>query len=499
MLAWGAGWGGSLQAVETVQEALVMLTPKPGPAPRINGPTVYGCRPGHPFLYRIPTQGERPIRFSAGGLPQELKLDAATGIITGVAPRRGEYEITLRAGNSHGRDRRLFKLVSGDTLALTPPMGWNDWYAHYDRITDQKMRAAADTMIRKGLADVGYQYVNIDDGWMNAEHHADPKRNGPSRDAAGNLLPNSYFPDMKGLADYIHHLGLKAGLYTSPGPRTCAGFAGAYQHEAQDARQFADWGFDFLKYDWCSYDEVIGHPPTLEEMKRPYGLMGGLVKAQKRDLVFNLCQYGMGDVWQWGAEVGGQSWRTAGDLGNELNRVFEVALANCQHRAWQKPGAWNDPDYVQIGYIGSGEGFKPCPLTPSEQYAFMSLWCLMASPLFYSGDLSQVDDFTLNVLCNPEVLEIDQDSLGQCARVVGLTADTFVMVKDLADGSKAIGLGNRGESPTEVTARWPDLGVHGEQRIRDVWRMKDLGRFDHAFASRVPGRALVLVRLSPGK
>src|ERR1019366_6899292 len=481
------------------EEPFVILTPKPGPAPRINGPTVYGCRPDHPFLYRIPTQGERPMNFSAEGLPKGLQLDAATGMITGTTPKRGEYKITLRAKNQHGQDGRSFKLVSGDTLSLTPSMGWNHWYAHYDQITDKMMREAADILVSSGMADVGYQYVNIDDCWMNAEKNRDKARNGPFRDAAGNLMPNIYFPDMRGLADYIHGKGLKAGLYTSPGAKTCAGFAGAYQHEAQDARQFADWGFDFLKYDWCSYNVIASQPPILEEMKRPYILMGNLLKQQKRDMLYNLCQYGMGDVWKWGAEVGGQSWRTSGDLGNELDHIFEVALKNAGHRDWQKPGAWNDPDYVQIGFIGSAHGVQPCPLTPNEQYAFMSLWCLMASPLFYSGDMSKLDEFTLNVLCNPEVIAIDQDSLGECARVVKLTEDTFLMVKDLEDGSKAVGLGNRGELPVQVTASWSDLKVHGKQLIRDVWRMKDLGQFDQAFEASVPRRAVVLVRLSAPK
>lgn len=491
--------GSRPQPIPKPQEPFVILTPKPGPAPRINCANVYGCRPGHPFLYRIPTQGARPIQFSADGLPPGLQLDDTSGIITGLAPQGGEYVVTLRATNPQGTSRRRFKIVSGETLSLTPSMGWNDWYAHYDRITDQKMREAADLLVRTGMADVGYQYVNIDDCWMNAENNSDPKRVGPFRDAAGNLNPNTYFPDMKGLAEYIHHLGLKAGLYTSPGPKTCAGFAGAYQHEAQDARQFASWGFDFLKYDWCSYDSVASRPLTVEEMKRPYILMGNLLKEQNRDLLLNLCQYGMGEVWKWGAEAGGQSWRTSGDLGNELNHVFEVALKNCEHRDWQKPGAWNDPDYIQIGYLGSGQGFKPCPLSPNEQYAFMSLWCLMASPLFYSGDLRQVDEFTLNVLCNPEVIEIDQDPLGQCARMVRLTEDTFLMVKDLEDGSKAVGLGNRGVTPAEITVGWPETAIHGVQQVRDVWRMKDLGKFDQAFSTRVPSRAVVLVRLYPVK
>ncbi|MGH7941778.1 MAG: putative Ig domain-containing protein [Limisphaerales bacterium] len=479
-------------------EEAVILTPKPGPAPRINGPRVYGARPGHPFLYRIPAQGERPMVFFARHLPRGLNLDAHTGIISGLTPKAGEYTVMLRARNSRGRASRVFKIVSGDTLALTPPMGWNDWYAHYNRITDAKVRQAADILISSGLADVGYQYVNIDDCWANSNNPKDPDRIGPFRDERGNILPNKYFPDMKALSDYIHAKGLKAGIYSSPGPTTCAGFAGSYGHEAQDARQFAAWGFDFLKYDWCSYGRVVSKPPSLEEMKRPYRLMGGLLKQQNRDILFNLCQYGMGRVWEWGAEVGAQSWRTAGDLGFQLNRIFDVARLNAQHAAWQKPGAWNDPDYIQIGWIGNARGAglpKECPLTPTEQYSFMSLWCLMSAPLFYSGDLTKLDAFTLNVLCNPEVIDIDQDPLGQCAKVIALSGKTFLMIKNLENGGHALGLCNGGNKPAMMTATWSALGLRGKQRAHDVWREKDLGAYDKAFSAQVPAHGVVLITL----
>jgi alpha-galactosidase len=497
-MAFAQSAGGSA-TVSTSGEEPYILTPQPGPAPRINGPKIYGARPGHLFLYRVPTQGERPMTFSVKHLPRGLHLDSSTGIITGTTPVQGEYPMVFRAKNKYGHDHRLFKLVSGDKLALTPPMGWNDWYAHYRRVTDQKMREAADILISSGMADVGYQYVNIDDCWANSENGRDPLRVGPFRDAQGNLLPNKYFPDMKALTDYIHSKGLKAGIYSSPGPTTCAGFAGSYQHEAQDARQFADWGFDFLKYDWCSYGRTLSNkPPTLAEMEQPYRLMGALLKHQKRDILLNLCQYGMGNVWEWGAEVGGQSWRTAGDLGLHLDRIFQVALKNAEHAPWQKPGAWNDPDYIQIGWIGNARGGglpKPCPLTPTEQYAFMSLWCLMASPLFYSGDLTHLNAFTLNILCNPEVIDIDQDPLGQCARVIPLDDKKFILLKTLEDGDHALGLCNAGESSADMTATWSALNLTGWQRVRDLWREKDLGVFRNAFNVRVPRHGIVLVRL----
>lgn len=491
----GAAFADDEYLSPALQTNEVILTPAPGLAPRINGPEVYGARPGHPFLYRIPAQGERPMKFSARGLPRGLRLDLHTGIITGTTPRAGEYLVKLRAKNRHGKDSRTFKIVSGETLALTPPMGWNDWYAHYRRITDDKMRQAADIIVSSGMADAGYQYVDIDDCWMNSEGKPDPLQNGPLRDPDGNILPNRHFPNMKALTDYIHAKGLKAGIYSSPGPRTCAGFCGSYRHEAQDARQFANWGFDLLKYDWCSYTGVVGRKPSLAERKRPYELMGGLLKEQNRDILLNLCQYGQGNVWEWGAAVGGQSWRTAGDLGGALNRLFEVALNNAEHAAWQKPGAWNDPDYIQIGWTGSGKKF---PLTPTEQYSFMSLWCLMSSPLFYSGDLTRLDDFTLNVLCNPEVIAIDQDPLGQCARVIFTGADQFLMIKDLANGDHALGLCNYSDAAADMTATWSACGLSDGQRVRDAWRELDLGVYTNAFTARVPAHGVILVRLSNG-
>jgi alpha-galactosidase len=490
-------WVSSLGQSSPGEEAAI-LTPAPGPAPHINGPRRYGCRPGNPFLYRIPTTGSRPMKFSIDHLPRSLALDASAGIIRGTAPAKGEYTLTLKAKNRFGTASRSFLLVSGDLLALTPPMGWNHWYAHYGRITGAMIREAADAMVASGMADVGYQYVNIDDCWMNAPRNDDSLRVGPLRDAAGNILSNKHFPGMKGLTEYIHARGLKAGIYSSPGALTCAGFSGSYQHEARDAKQFADWGFDFLKYDWCSYREVAGGDTSRAAFMKPYLLMGNLLKEQKRDIVLNLCQYGMGNVWEWGADVGGHCWRTANDLGYELDRVFDVALKNAEHRAWSRPGAWNDPDYIQIGYIGDARkgGFPaPCAMSPNEQYAYMSLWCLMASPLFFSGDMSKLDPFTLNVLCNPEVIDVDQDPLGQSAAVAPISRETFLMVKDLYDGGKAVGLFNRGEVPAEVTASWAVVGISGKHVVRDLWRQKDIGMFDRELRIIVPRHGVVFVRV----
>ncbi len=495
-----------LYGIEKAKQATTggneILTPTPGLQPRINGPLVYGGRPGHPFLYRIPCQGERPIQFSVKNLPSGLKLDPYTGIISGEVPGKGEYIILINARNSKGKDHRKLKIVAGDKLALTPPMGWNHWYAHYNRITDAMVRQAADAMIKSGMADVGYQYVNIDDCWMNAPQSNDPLRVGPLRDEHGDIVPNKHFPDMRGLTGYIHDKGLKAGIYTSPGTLTCGGFAGTWQHEEQDARQFASWGFDFLKYDWCSYSTIAGKDKNLEAMQKPYRKMGNILKSLDRDIVFNLCQYGMGDVWKWGGEVGGHCWRTSGDLGYELDRIFEVALRNSEFWQYSKPGEWNDPDYIQIGWIGNASKNGLPELTvmsAAMQYAYMSLWSLMAAPLIYSGDMSKLDDFTLNILCNPEVIEVNQDPLGECGRVIKRPNDNFLMIKSLEDGSKAVGLFNRGATEAEISVDWTDLQVSEKQYVRDLWRQKELGVFQQRFDAKVPPHGVVMVKIREGK
>ena len=491
------------------REEQYVLTPLPPAEPRINGPAVSGCRPGNPFLYRIPTTGERPMTFTATGLPTGLTLDTATGIISGSIANAGTYPVTLTATNTKGTAQRSFRIQCGQVLALTPPMGWNNWYAHYNRITGDLILRAADLIVSNGMADFGYEYVNIDDCWSTQRNHADRKRGRPNknpRDEQGNIIPNDYF-DMKKLTDYIHGKGLKAGIYSSPGQLTCAMYIASLNHEALDAQRFADWGFDFLKYDWCTYGFLpeVKKNQDLAALKKPYRLMGDLLKQQKRDIVYNLCQYGMGEVWKWGEEVGGHSWRTSGDLGGELEKLFPVALANAQHSVNVHPGSWNDPDYILIGYVGDQKGFglpQPCKSTPTEQYSFMSLWSIMAAPLFYSGDLERLDPFTLNILCNAEVIAINQDELGRGCRVASVQgADTkfpsFVLTKELVDGSLAVAFANGEEIPVTMTADWQTLGLRGKQTIRDPWRQKDICTADNSYTVTVPRHGTVLLRMKP--
>ncbi len=308
---------------------------------------------------------------------------------------------------------------------------------------------------------------------------------------------------MKALTSYIHAKGLKAGIYTSPGPQTCGRFTGSYQHEEIDAKTFAAWGFDLLKYDWCSYGKVAGGE-SLEQRKKPYVLMGSILSRLDRDIVLNLCQYGMSEVWKWGGEIGGHSWRTTGDLGLEkdtrLPGFYSIGFRNAVLDKYAGPGRWNDPDYLLIGWVGNARSMNEPPkktgLTPNGQLSYMSMWALMAAPLFYSGDMTRLDDFTLSVLTNHEVIDLDQDPLGRQARVVRHTADEFVLAKPLEDGSVAVGLFNLAEAERTITVSWADLGLSGRRLVRDLWRQKNLGTASDQWGAQVGRHGVALIRLT---
>src|SRR5664279_315177 len=381
-------------------------------------------------------------------------------------------------------------------------MGWNSWYVWENHVTDQIMRAAADAMVSSGMINHGYQYMNIDDCWALKPGATDPALGGEPRDAQGRVNANQRFPDMKALTDYIHSKGLKAGIYTSPGPKTCAGHVGAYQHEELDAQRFAEWGYDFLKYDWCSYGDIAKNPDRAA-LEKPYRFMGAILRRQDRDLVFNLCQYGMGNVWEWGKEVGGHSWRTAGDLGGSFQGIpaalfrdgFDVYAGKELHK-YAGPGGWNDPDYLLLGYLSNWKGQTALtPLTPNEQYTHVSLWSLVAAPLIFSGDITRLDDFTLSLLTNDEIIEVDQDALGKPGFRVSKVGDAEVWIRQMEDGSHAVGLFNRSRNEIAITASWKDLDISGKQKVRDLWRQKELGEFKDKFTSIVPAHGVVMLRM----
>jgi alpha-galactosidase len=482
----------------------IILTPKPSPSPRINGTKIFGVRPGSPFLFTIPVTGIRPIKYEVLNLPEGLICDAETGRISGVIETPGEYLTTVKATNSLGTTERQFRIVCGDQLALTPHMGWNSWYIWENHVTDKIMREAADAMVSSGMIDHGYMYVNIDDCWSVKPGAADSSLTGEPRDATGMINSNRRFPDMKAMTDYIHSKGLKAGIYTSPGSLTCAGHVAAYEYEDKDISRFVEWGFDFLKYDWCSYSKV-GNKELLSDLQKPYILISGILKRQKRDIVLNLCQYGMGDVWKWGKQVGGNSWRTAGDLGGSFEGIgtalfrdgFDVYTSDSLH-LYGGPGGWNDPDYLLFGYLSNWKGQTvPTPLTPNEQYTQISLWSIVAAPFIFSGDITRMDEFTLSLLTNDEIIEVDQDPLGKPGYRVSKSGDNEVWMRNLEDGSKAVGLFNRGERESEITAKWSDLGISGKQMIRDLWRQQDLGGYDKKYTASVPRHGVVMLRIQP--
>lgn len=486
-----------------INEPKVVLTPRPGQEPRINGTKIFGVRPGSPFLFTIPATGTKPMKYEVLNLPDGLACDRATGQITGMISNPGEYITTFKVTNSAGSAERVFRIVCGGKLALTPHMGWNSWYVWENHITDSIMRASADAMVSSGMIDHGYMYVNIDDCWSIKETSRDSSLLGVPRDENGMINSNSRFPDMKAMTDYIHSLGLKAGIYTSPGPTTCAGFVAAYQHEDLDVTRFVEWGFDFLKYDWCSYSRV-GRKDTLPDLQKPYILISEILNKQNRDIVLNLCQYGMGDVWKWGRSVGGHSWRTAGDLGGSFGEIgtalfrdgFDVFTDNELYK-YGGPGGWNDPDYLLIGYLSNWEGgTAPSPLTPNEQYTQISLWSIQSAPLIFSGDITRLDDFTLGLLTNDEVIEVDQDPLGKPGCRVSRNEGFEVWKRELEDGSIAVGLFNRGDEAAKMTALWSNLGITGKHKVRDLWRQKDLGTYNNKFSAKVGRHGVVMVKMS---
>jgi len=476
--------GTSLSSSEGVP---YILTPPAPEEPQINGAKVYGVRPGSPIIYRIPVTGNRPMKLLINQLPSGLIFDSEKGIISGRIDEAGEYELEIHATNSKGSATQKLKIIVGRRIALTPPMGWNSWNCWGLQVDDSKIRAAADALIQNGLADYGWDYINIDDGWQAMD-----------RDADGQIMPNTKFANMKNLTDYIHGLGLKAGIYSSPGELTCGGFLGSYNHEQQDVKSWADWGFDYVKYDWCSYKSIKPNP-TLAELQEPYGLVGEYLKDQPRDIVYSLCQYGMGDVWKWGGKTGGNLWRTTGDIDDTWKSLSKIGFSQSKSSAYARPGNWNDPDMLVVGRLGWGD-LRPTRLTPDEQYTHISLWSLLAAPLLIGCDLANMDEFTKSLLCNPEVIDINQDALGEQARQITNENQIQVWVKPLEDGSFAVGIFNLSETYLkDIIVPWASLKIHGSFNVRDVWRQKDLGHFRNRIKVHLPAHGVILLKFSKSK
>jgi len=359
-------------------------------------------------------------------------------------------------------------LAQGEGLARTPPMGWNSWNHFECKVTATDVRSAADAIVANGMKAAGYIYVNIDDCWQG------------KRDEKGVLHPNEKFPDMKGLADYVHSKGLKVGIYSSPGPKTCAGFEGSFGHEEQDARMYGEWGIDYLKYDYCSFQgDVDAQIAAYRKMH------DGLLKTG-RPIVFSLCQYGMDRVWAWGPGVGGNLWRTTEDISDDYVSMAYIGFGQEGLDRFAGPGHWNDPDMLEIG---NGK------MNHDEYLTHMSLWCMLAAPLLAGNDLSKMTAETLDILTNPEVVAVDQDQAGIQGYPVAQEGPLEVWVKPLWDGGKAVGLFNRGESAMPVTAHFRDIGIGDQASVRDLWAKRDLGVVRDRFTAVVPKHGVVLVKV----
>ncbi|MES2279171.1 MAG: putative Ig domain-containing protein [Bacteroidota bacterium] len=468
--------------IDQTESTPYILTPAPSAKPKINGPEVFGARPGHPVLYLIPATGQKPLKYAASGLPAGLKLDAATGIITGMVSQKGDYPITLTASNKLGNATKKFTFAIGDVIGLTPALGWNSWNAWGLSVNDERVKISARAMADR-LSAHGWAYINIDDGWE-AENRA----------ADGRIVANSKFPDMKALSDYVHGLGLRMGIYSSPGPRTCGGYLASWQHEDQDAQTYGDWGIDYLKYDWCSYSQVVMHNPDLATAIKPYQVMRNSLDKVNRDIMYSFCQYGDNKVWEWGAKIGGNSWRTTGDITDTWESMSTIGFKQDEMAPFAGPGHFNDPDMLVIGKVGWGPSLHNSRLTFDEQYTHISLWSLLASPLLIGCDMGNLDKFTLSLLTNDEVLAIDQDALGKSARQYLKNDNYQIWVKDLKDGGKAIGLFNTSDQYQTISLGQLAAVLKPYHQFRDVWRQQDIKATGKALTAKIAPHGVWLIR-----
>ena len=487
-----------------------ILTPLPKKTPRINSPTIFGATPANPFLYTVAASGDRPMQFSATNLPTGLTISSTTGIISGSVKERGIYIVRLKAKNKWGEALQTLTIKIGDTISLTPPIGWNGWNAWEANLDREKVIASAKAMVNKGLRDHGWSYVNIDDSWQGIR---------AGKDTA--LQPNEKFPDIKSMVNEIHAMGLKAGIYSTPYVASDGGYVGAssdlplggetheqimkgkqafhhigkYQFEKNDARQMAEWGFDFLKYDWRI---------DVASTER----MGDALKKSGRDIVYSLSNNApLEKVTDW-ARLS-HMYRTGPDIKDSWSSLYMTTFTLDKWGPYTGPGHWADPDMMIVGDVSIGPVLHPTRLTPDEQYSHISIFSLLSAPMLIGCPVERIDAFTLNLLSNDEVIAIDQDPLGKAARLVVDDNGMQIWLKPLEDGSYAIGLfntGGYGSSP-DTYFRWGNesgktynldlasLGLHGKWSVRDVWRQKQLGVFNKTFSTVIPYHGVVMIRL----
>lgn len=487
-----------------------ILTPPTGKAPRINSAAIFGVTPGNPFLYTIAATGERPILFSAEGLPAGLCLDSRTGIITGKIPQRGVFLARLEAKNTVGKFTKQLKIVVGDTIALTPPIGWNGWNSWAREIDREKVLASAEAMVRMGLSDHGWSYINIDDTWeglRGGKFHA--------------IQPNAKFPEFGGMIDKIHAMGLKVGIYSTPWITTYAGYTGGssdfedgafpdsirinkrahrrigkFRFEKEDALQLADWGIDYLKYDWRI---------DLNSAER----MSEAIRHSGRDILYSLSNSApFVNAKDW-ARIA-NAWRTGPDIRDSWLSLYISAFTIDPWAPYAGPGHWNDPDMLILGNVTTGTDLHPTRLTPDEQYSHVSLFSLLAAPLIIGCPIEQLDPFTLNLLTNDEVIAVNQDPLGKPGRLVAEEGGVQIWAKTLQDGSIAVGMFNVADYGKTVASyfRWGDekpanfrldfnkLGLSGKYKVRDLWRQKELGTFDGYYQTEIRHHGVVMIRIN---
>lgn len=506
-----------------IDNSAYILTP-PAPAyPRINGAKVFAARPGSDFLYRIPCTGDRPMTFSVAGLPKGLRLDPEKGIITGRVKKAGDYKLEITATNPKGTDKRSLTLKIGDELALTPPLGWSSWNCWGLLIDEDLVRETAKSMVDNDLVNYGWSYINVDDGWQGVrggKHHA--------------IQPNpEKFKDMKGLIDELHAEGLRFGIYSAPWVGTYAGFIGSYADNPEgtygwtgrdsvgekrtkgifmhpeyqedwparyynwknskysfvknDVRQWADWGVDYLKYDWT--------PNQVYYVKE----MVDALRSTDRDILFGMSNAAhWGDAPQW-ARIP-NCYRTTGDIRDTWANMSKIGFNQDKWAPYNVPGHWADTDMMVLGVVGWDGELHHSRLTPDEQYTHMSLWAILASPMFLGCDMTQLDDFTLSLLRNNEILDVHQDELGYQATPFFKDEHSVVYAKPLVDGSLAVGLFNYGDTERNMVISPSDFGIRGDQTIRDLWRQKDVWKNEakEKFSAVVPSHGAVMIKIYPG-
>lgn len=412
---------------QTIQQVLYE-----GP-PVFRGAKVVGNKPNTELIFTVPATGERPITFVAHHLPTGLTLDNTTGIIRGIVRDTGTYKIRIDAKNSKGETSETILLNIGDKLCLTPPMGWNSWNVFTNTLDEKMVIEMADAMVSTGMRDLGYQYINMDDYWHDTARNAD---GAPLAD------PKKFPHGIKWLADYVHTKGLKLGIYSDAGTKTCGKCFGSYQFEEIDAKTYAEWGVDLLKYDFCFV------PWKKKEALTRYTKMGQALKNTSRSITYSICNWGLFAPWKWAPKTGGNYWRTTPDIIDswKTNPIWYGSVMSILKRQnkvlkYQQTGHWNDPDMLIVGNYGNGKATggngKYKGLSDLEYYSHMALWAFTNAPLLSSCDLRNMNNATKNILMNPELLAINQDSLAANATLMIKKDGVWYYEKQLSNNKVA--------------------------------------------------------------